>query len=121
MPRWRWKRWPSGSSPRPRISTRASRPSWRSESRSSRASDSRYAQLRITWMSLRNDVLLRKRLDLPRRISEGPQDRFRILAFRWDPCGVPRLRHRVLRGVGDDLKLSNYRHIELRVEAAGFH
>src|SRR5439155_2347325 len=121
MPRWRWRRWPSGSSPQPRISTRASRPSWKSESRSSRASEFAVCAIAHNLESLGDDILLGKRLDLPRRVSEGPQDRFRVLTFRWDPRGVPRFRRRVLRGVRDDLELADPRHFDRREEAAGFH
>src|SRR5213594_1249522 len=121
MPRWRWKRWPSGSSPRPRISTRASRPSWKSESRSSRASEFAVCAIAHNLESLCDDVLLDKRLDLPRGVPEGPQDRLRVLAFRWDARGISRLRRRVLRGVGDDLELPDPRHVDRREEAAGSH
>src|SRR2546422_6856965 len=121
MPLSRWKRWRSGSSRRPKISTRASRPSWKSENRSSRASEFTLCAIAHNPISLCDDVLLRERLDLPRGVSEGPHDRFRVLAFRWDARRVPRLRRRVLRGVGDDLELSDPRHFDRREEAAGFH
>src|SRR2546427_349558 len=121
MPRWRWRRWPSGSSPRPRISTRASRRSWKSESRSSRASEFAVCAIAHNLESLCDDVLLRKRLDLPRAVSEGPQDRLGVLTFRRDARGISRLRRRVLRGVGDDLELPDPRHVDRREQAAGFH
>src|SRR2546425_3839074 len=121
MPRWRWRRWPSGSSPQPRISTRASRPSWKSESRSSRASEFAVCAIAHNLESLGDDILLGKRLDLPRRVSEGPQDRLGVLAFRWDARGIPRFRGRVFRGVGDDLELPDPRHVDRREQATGFH
>src|SRR5439155_19455534 len=114
MSRSKWKRWPSGSSPRPRTSTRASRPSWKSESRSSRASELAICAIAHNLESLGDDVLLGKRLDLPRRVSEGPQDRLGVLAFRWDARGISRLGRRVLRGVGDNLDLSDPRHVDRR-------
>src|SRR2546426_9494091 len=121
MPLSRWKRWRSGSSRRPRISTKASRPSWKSESRSSRASEFTLCAIAHNPISVCDDVLLRERLDLPRGVSEEPHDRFRVLASRWDRRGVPRLRRRVFRGVGDDLELSDTRHVDRREEAARFH
>src|SRR5437870_2580081 len=121
MPLWRWTRWPSDSSPRPRISTRASRPSWKSESRNSRASEFAVCAIAHNLESLGDDILLRKRLDPPRRVSEGPQDRLGVLAFRWDARGISRLRRRVFRGVGDDLEFPDPRHVDRREQAAGFH
>src|SRR2546427_5438932 len=121
MPRWRWKRWPSGSSPRPRISTRASRPSWKSESQNSRASEFAVRAIAHNLESLYDAVYIAKSLDQPRRVSEGPQDRLGVLAFRWDARGISRLRHRVFRGVGDDLELPDPRHVDSREQAAGFH
>src|SRR5256712_12422792 len=121
MPRWRWRRWPSGSSPRPRTSTRASRPSWKTESRSSRASEFAVCAIAHNLESLGDDILLGKRLDLPRRVSEGPQDRLGVLAFRRDTRGISRLRRRVFRGVGDDLELPDPRHVDRREQVAGFY
>src|SRR3989442_1284306 len=121
MPRWRWRQWCLVSSRRPRISTKASRPSWKSESRSSRPSEFSLCAIAHNLESLCDDVLLGKRLDLPRGVSEGPQDRLGVLAFRRDARGVPRLRRRVLRGVGDDLELPDPRHVDRREQAAGFH
>src|SRR5438093_10023220 len=121
MPRWKWKRWPSGSSPRPRISTRASRPSWKSESRSSRASEFAVCAIAHNLESLCDDVLLDKRLDLPRRVSEGPQDRLGVLAFRWDARGISRLRDRVFRGVGHEWERPGSGHLSRRERAAGRH
>src|SRR3989454_4616306 len=121
MSRSKWKRWPSGSSPRPRTSTRAARPSWKSESRSSRASEFAVCAIAHNLESLGDDILLGKRLDLPRRVSEGPQDRLGVLAFRRDTRGISRLRRRVFRGVGDDLELPDPRHVDRREQATGFH
>src|SRR2546422_8047354 len=121
MPRWRWRQWRLVSSRRPRISTKASRPSWKSESRSSRPSEFSLCAVAHNLESLCDDVLLGKRLDLPRSVSEGPQYCLGVLAFHWDPRGVPRFRPRVLRGVGDDLELSDPRDVDGREEATGLH
>src|SRR2546428_3095134 len=121
MPRWRWRQWRLVSSRLPRISTMAYRPSCRSESRSSRPSEFSLCAIAHNLESLCDDVLLGKRLDLPRGVSEGPQDGLGVLAFRRDARGVPRLRRGVLRRVGDDLELSDPRHVDRREEAAGFH
>src|SRR5207244_12579265 len=86
------------------------RTSCESESGNSGASELAVCAIAHNLESLCDDVLLRKRLDLPRRVSEGPQDRLGVLAFRWDARGISRLRHRVFRGVGDNLELRSEEH-----------
>src|SRR5207237_10817441 len=96
------------------MSSKGCRPSWRSESRNSRANDAGSPK-----SSSGNDALLRKSRDLPRAETEGPQNLLRVFAFLRDADGVRGGRHGVFRGVGDDPPLSDSGDVDRRGGVAG--